>query len=43
MNSDDVAANSDNMMHHHVLEVALESVSILVRVLVDMNTHGDGM
>jgi hypothetical protein len=43
MNSDDVAANDDNMMHHHVLEVALESGSILVRGLVDMITHGDDM
>jgi hypothetical protein len=42
MNSDDIAANSDNMMHHHV-EVVLESGSILVRGLVDMITHGDGM
>jgi hypothetical protein len=42
MNSDDVATNGDNMMHHYVLEVALESGSILVRGLVEI-THGDDM
>jgi hypothetical protein len=31
MNSDDVAANSENMMHHHVLEVTLEAQSLLAR------------
>jgi hypothetical protein len=30
MNSENVADNSDNMMHHHVPEVALESGSLLV-------------
>jgi hypothetical protein len=43
MNSDDVASIGENMVHHHVYEVALESGSILVRGLVDMITHGDGI
>jgi hypothetical protein len=30
MNSDDVAANSDNMPHHHVLEVGYDEESLLV-------------
>jgi hypothetical protein len=30
MNSDDVVANRENMVHDHVLEVALEERSFLV-------------
>jgi hypothetical protein len=30
MNSDEVAANSDNMMQYHVLEVDLDEESLLV-------------
>jgi hypothetical protein len=30
MNSDDIAAISDNMMHHYVLEVAIEEGRFLV-------------
>jgi hypothetical protein len=30
MNSDDVAVNGDNMMHHHVLEVEHDKGSLVV-------------
>jgi hypothetical protein len=30
MNFDDVAANSENVMHHHVLEVEHDEGSLLV-------------
>jgi hypothetical protein len=30
MNSDDIAANGENMMHNHVLEVSFEERSFLV-------------
>jgi hypothetical protein len=31
MNFNDIAANSVNMLHRHVLEVALEAESLLAR------------
>jgi hypothetical protein len=43
MNSDDVPANGENMMHHHVMDVFLDKRSFLVEVLVEMITHGDGI
>jgi hypothetical protein len=40
MNSDDVAANSDKMMHDHVLEVELEEGRLLVKGFYEMVTEG---
>jgi hypothetical protein len=41
MNSGDVAANCDNMIHHHVLEVALDDRSLKVRGIALIFTMGD--
>jgi hypothetical protein len=43
MNSDDAAVNSVNMMHGHVLEVALDERSLLVRGIDELMTGGDGI
>jgi hypothetical protein len=36
MNSNDVAANGANVLHRHVLEVALEAESLLARGFDEM-------
>jgi hypothetical protein len=41
MNSNDVAADSDNMMHHHVLEEGLNEWSLRVRGIDEMITESD--
>jgi hypothetical protein len=41
MNSNDVAANGENVMQRHVLEVPLESGSLLARGFDEVITHGD--
>jgi hypothetical protein len=43
MNSDEVAANSDNMMHHHVLRVVLDETSLLAQGIYEVITEGDGI
>jgi hypothetical protein len=43
MNSDDVVANHDNMIHHHVLEVVLDDISLLARGTDEMITEGFGI
>jgi hypothetical protein len=40
MYSDEVAANSDNMMHHHVLEVFLDEISLLAQGIYEVITEG---
>jgi hypothetical protein len=40
MYSDEVAANSDNMMHHHVLEVVLDETSLLAQGIYEVITEG---
>jgi hypothetical protein len=39
MNSDDAAANGVNVLHRHVLEVALEAESLLARVFDELITE----
>jgi hypothetical protein len=41
MNSDDVVANSDNIMPDHVLEVALDEERLLVQGFDEMITESD--
>jgi hypothetical protein len=41
INSNDVAANRDKMMYHHVLEVLLDERSLLVRGICGMITEGN--
>jgi hypothetical protein len=43
MNSDDVAANSDKIMHDHVLEVALDKEHLLVQGFDEKITESDGI
>jgi hypothetical protein len=43
MNYNDAAANGENIMQNHVLEIALESGSILVRGLIELISNGDGI
>jgi hypothetical protein len=40
VNSEDVVANHDNMIHHHVLEVVLEDISLPARGTNEMITEG---
>jgi hypothetical protein len=40
MYSDEVAANSDNMMHHHVLKVVLDEISLLAQGICEVITEG---
>jgi hypothetical protein len=41
MNSDDVVANCDNLMHRHVLEVAIDERSPLVQGIIEMIAEAD--
>jgi hypothetical protein len=41
MNFEDVAANNDDTMQHHVLEKGLGEGSILVEGIYEMITEGD--
>jgi hypothetical protein len=43
MNSDDVAANSDKIMHDHVLEVALDEYRNLAEGISEVITEGVGI
>jgi hypothetical protein len=43
MNSDDAAVNSDNMMHGHVLEVALDEYSYLAKGISEVVTEVVGI
>jgi hypothetical protein len=43
MNSDDAAANRDNMMHVHVLEVALDEYSNLAEGISEVIIEGVGI
>jgi hypothetical protein len=43
MNSDDVAANSDKIMHDHVLEVGLDEESLVVQGIGEMITEDVGI
>jgi hypothetical protein len=43
MNSDDAAANSDNMLHVHVLEVALDEYSNLAEGISEVITEAVGI
>jgi hypothetical protein len=40
MNSDNIAANSDNIMHDHVLEVPLDEYSNLGKGISELITEG---
>jgi hypothetical protein len=42
-NSEGVAANNDNRMQHHVMDVHSVEESLLVRGIVEMITKGDGI
>jgi hypothetical protein len=41
MNSDDIGANRDNLMHNYVLEVYTVEMSLLVQGTVEMITEGE--
>jgi hypothetical protein len=43
MNSDDAAVNSDNMMHIHVLEIALDEYKNLAEGISEVITEGVGI
>jgi hypothetical protein len=43
MNSDDVVANCDNLMHRHVLEVALDECSNLAKGISELITECVGI
>jgi hypothetical protein len=43
MNSDDVVANSNNLMHRHVLEVALDEYSNLAEGISEVITEDVGI
>jgi hypothetical protein len=41
MNSDNIAANSDKIMHDHVLKVALDDERLVVQGFDEMITESD--
>jgi hypothetical protein len=43
MNFEGVAANNDNLMHLHVLEVSLDEERLLVQGFDEMITDGDNI
>jgi hypothetical protein len=42
-NSEGVAANNDNLMHRHVLEVAIDERSPLVQGIIEMIAEADNI